>query len=79
MNTTPQLDPPKGFHWREGWYFERLENGDVRLRKDTEHPSEALPFVDVIIPAREWASIVSSVSHGGETGERYRVAVAFHG
>lgn len=68
----------QGFHWREGWYFDRLPNGDVHLKKDANHSSEAFPFVDVTIPASEWASIVSSVSAAGETGDTYRAALAFH-
>lgn len=68
----------KGFHWREGLYFNRLENGDVEISKSASHPSQALPAILLVIPSNEWASIVSSVSKGGETSESYSGTLAFH-
>jgi len=59
-----------GFHWRDGWYFRRLEDGSVRIVSD---------YADLTIPAAEWASIVCSVSADGETGERWHAAQDFHG
>jgi hypothetical protein len=68
----------KGYHWREGLYFNRAENGDVEIRKMDSDPSQAFPSINITIPANEWASIVSFVSKGGETGESYSGTFAFH-
>jgi hypothetical protein len=61
----------RAYHWREGIYFSRMESGDVRIHK-------APALIDMLIPANEWASIVSSVSKGGETSESYSGTLAFH-
>ena len=66
------------FHWREGLHFKRMESGGVRVVKRNDYPSQAIPVMDFVIPPNEWASIVASVSKGGETGESYRGTLAFH-
>lgn len=38
------------FHWKDGWLFERTAEG-MRIRNDDL-------FIDVIIPHREWVSIL---------------------
>lgn len=74
------------YHWRDGWYFGRTASGDVRILKFTKnpdifpkpddiHPNAA---VDLLVPSQEWASIVSSVSYGGEQDGRYFAALQFH-
>ena len=37
------------FHWRDGWYFERLENGDVHVFHLV--PGEGTPDTKLVIPA----------------------------
>jgi hypothetical protein len=64
-----------GFHWRDGWYFKRLEDGAVRVM----FVAGEYVYTRLHIPPNEWASIVCSVSAGGETGERYEAALQFHG
>jgi hypothetical protein len=59
----------EGFHWRDGTYFKRLDDGSVNVTSD------AFAFT---IPASEWASIVAAVSRRGETGETFRAALGFH-
>lgn len=66
------------FHWRDGWYFRRLEDGSVRIMY-RDHPSSEFLAVDVTIPSPEWASIVCSVSREGETVQRWEEALNFHG
>jgi len=66
------------FHWNNGWFFERLANGDVRLlKKETSH-MDANIIYDIIIPSSEWISIISSVSRDNETSENYERAKTFH-
>lgn len=66
------------FHWRDDWYFRRMDDGSVRMMHRKRGGYEYLD-VDMIVPSNEWASIVCSVSSDGETGERWNVAQDFHG
>jgi hypothetical protein len=71
-----------GYHWRDEWYFTRLTDGSVELRNENfvdDRRPEPSPFVRLVIPASEWASIVASVSKNGETGETHQAALTFHG
>jgi len=43
------------FHRIDGWFFKRLDNGDVRVR----HVEGDGP---IVIPALQWCSIVVAVS-----------------
>lgn len=77
------------FHWQNNWYFGRTSDGSVRVIKlagsrapDTwpnvaDPPLRDFGTVDLMIDASSWASIVSSVSKGGES-ENYLAAVALH-
>lgn len=62
---------PSGFHARDGWHFRRGEGGTVTVWAGEDGPEQ------VFEPA-VWASIVASVSVGGETTAGYRHALAFH-
>ena len=64
----------QGFHWRAGRYFKRMSDGSVAIinwSADYYDPATGFrtPDIEAVIPAAEWASIVSYVS--GETNERY--------
>lgn len=72
-------ETPKGFHWRDGLYFKRTENGSVRMTKFARGGASEEVESDVVIPPNEWASIVASVSVAGETSERWDAAQDFHG
>lgn len=75
-------------HYRNGWFFGRKSNGDVRVLKledkahaiwptaDGEHPDAE---VDLTIDGRCWCSIIASVSQHGETGATFDAAKAYHG
>jgi len=65
------------FHYNDGLYFERIADGSVRVtRADSfEDDGEELFTVD----CNSWASIVASVSEGGEHDGRFFEALRFHG
>lgn len=72
-----------GFHWRDGWFFKRMDDGSVRISKLAVRVDSIGGKHDKIeahgtIPPAEWASIVCSVSKGGETRERWLAQQAFH-
>lgn len=70
-------DAKRGFQWRDGWFFNRVDDGSVRVSQvDWARKHVTL---QVTIPAPEWASIVCSVSRDGETAERWNRAQDFHG
>lgn len=67
----------RGFHSREHLFFERLGNGDVRVRQW----SKMAPFTllsSTVVDAHTWASIVASMSYRGEDANSYREALEFH-
>lgn len=74
------------FHWQDGIYFGRKEDGSVRIIKmpgvsskwpkaDGDYPDAE---IDLTIPDNSWGSIVASVSHGGEGDGRWYQAMEFH-
>lgn len=69
---------------RGGIEFRRRADGAVEIWRDALE-SERLPSYDgpqtrrvAIIPANEWASIISSLSTHGEDGLTWGLAMAFH-
>lgn len=72
----------KGFHWRDGLYFERLKDGSVKATQYTPITTNWNDGMNktwqIIIPAPEWASIVASMSIEGETTETYYVTLNRH-
>lgn len=65
-----------GFHWKDGWYFQRLEDGSVRVTL-CEDVLPASPEEIMTIDANSWASIIASVS--GDYGPgRWDEARQFH-
>jgi hypothetical protein len=69
----------EGFHWQDGWYFRRTEDGSVEVTKTSIDHVDSPVLLQFTIPAYHWASIVSSVSDEGETSQRWNEACAFHG
>jgi len=59
-----------GFHARDGWYFERQDDGSVKISAAVDRCTEQL-----ILPAAEWASVVAAVSAEGETAQSYQQAL----
>ncbi len=71
MADTPDL----GFRAKEGWYFKRLEDGQVEVK----HMSGKFTVCRAVFDKDTWASIVASVSSLGEDGSTFRRAEALHG
>lgn len=73
--------PESEFRESEGWRFRRLENGDVEIvvgnLRDQKSPEGAVERVHTV-GKDAWASVVSSVSAGGEEGGRFYEAQSFH-
>lgn len=63
----------EGFHAHDGWYFERMEDGSVKVSAAVDRCAEV-----IILTASDWASINASMSSRGETSETYQAALAFH-
>lgn len=69
---------PGDFHWQNGWYFKRLDDGSVRIRLREKMGAFIEDRVyEAHIPPAEWASIISFVSARGEPAA-YPDAVKFH-
>lgn len=63
------------FHVEKRLYFERLPEGKVRIYKlDSQ---ERLIF-EQVLDENSWASVISSMSAGGEEDLRYFSALDFH-
>lgn len=58
------------FHSKNGWCFERLPTGSVRIDS---------PNSSVVLDANTWASAVASVSKEGEDRASFDAALALHG
>lgn len=65
------------FHAKEGWFFERVDNGDVRIML-IPAGFGGQPQQKVQLSSDTWASIVATVSAKGETSESWRAAKDFH-
>ena len=63
-----------GFHAHDGWYFEREDDGSVRICAAVDRSTEM-----VVLTAAEWASVVTAVSAQGQTSETYQAALKLHG
>jgi hypothetical protein len=69
--------PERGaYHAHDGWEFQRLPDGSVRLTKEPAAGEYAGQMVTFSV--EEWASIVASVSVAGETAETWRAAERAH-
>lgn len=68
----------KGFHWQDGWFFER-EGKNVIVKKFRDSKVGSPLIFRAIIPAYEWCSIIASMSGDGETSNKWIEAKKFHG
>jgi len=72
------------FHYKDGWYFSRLEDGSVLIEKESEQKTWKAGRMSPLITARividpdGWASIVASVSAFGDTAETFKHASELH-
>lgn len=70
------------FHWNHGVFFSRAHGGravHLRIMAGNAPPDSETLLREFYIPAAEWASIVASVSAGGESDDRWREALRFYG
>jgi hypothetical protein len=65
------------FHAKDGWFFERTDDSDVRIVK-TDGKLGGPTIVEGVLPTDTWASVVASVSVGGETLQTWQQALGFH-
>ncbi len=65
------------FHYKDNWYFERLEDGSVMITHPDGPGLNSEPE-EFIIDADSWASIVAHVSSRGEKADTFREASLFH-
>lgn len=70
------------FHWQGGLFFNRKPDGSIEIYKLRDAKAGTSTRVDrediATIPAASWASIVSSSSKDGESGETFLAAFKFH-
>lgn len=70
------------FHWKDNWYFERLDDGGVRIYHEDLEADQENDIVEydvcLDIDADSWASIIASVSAQGDTAESFQEARNFH-
>jgi len=64
------------FHAKDGWWFERIDKGRVRVQ--IIPPGYTIPYLVVELDADTWASVVAAVSARGETGEVWKEALELH-
>mgnify|MGYP001594046701 FL=1 len=55
------------FHYRDGWYFERLDDGSVLIKRTYGHYGST-PVAEVRIDPASWASIIAHLARLPETG-----------
>ena len=65
------------FHWRDGWFFERMGDASVHIIKRIDAKDDSDIVAETTIPPEEWASIVAVVSKI-YSGDTYREALEFH-
>jgi len=64
------------FHWKDGWYFERLEDGSVHIEKVYSGAEGTNHYeAEAMIGPESWAQIICEVS-GKPTD--YAAAERFH-
>ena len=66
------------FNAKNGWYFERTVDGGVHIVKKASAHQDAPVIAQLYIDHSGWSSIISSVSHCGETSESFRDAEQYH-
>ena len=66
------------FHAKDGWFFQRNEDGSVSIIHNPSSSPDQGKAPDVTIDASVWASVVASVSRSGEENGRFYEALRFH-
>ncbi len=66
------------FHVHDGWFFDRQPDGSVRIQKRENARDDAPVVIETVVPPDAWASVMASMSAGGEIDERFYAAKSFH-
>jgi hypothetical protein len=66
------------FHSKDGWWWDRLENGDVGVTITGLTSNPEVIDAQIVFNPDTWASIVSSVSASGDNAETWGAARRFH-
>lgn len=68
----------EGFHYKDGIYATRLEDGSVKITiKESAH-MDAETVKEIIFDPDGWCSIIATVSYRDETPESWIDANKFH-
>jgi len=69
----------KGFHYKNGWTFERGENGSVIIKKHVnDNPEDPRANIQIEIPRDQWISIIAHLSAQKDPAQAYQDAFLFH-
>jgi hypothetical protein len=84
VRSAATVDPTVGlFHLRSGFYFGRDEAEVVIAHRHPALERDGVSVVDMVsvirVPLNEWASVLASTSSAGDTGDKWREALAFLG
>jgi hypothetical protein len=66
------------FHVSDGLFFERLEDGKVRIRKTTDGRDGSPVVFEQVIDAGSWSSVVLSMSAFDERPNDWHVFMEYH-
>jgi len=69
------------FHTNRGLYFDRLEDGSVRVIKrehDDQGRETGEELFAITLDANSWASVIASMSKRGEDSGGFERAKTFH-
>lgn len=68
--------------WKDNWFFERREDGSVRIYHEDLEADQEEDFVEydvcLDIDPAAWASIIASVSSRGAGADNFQIAQSFH-
>lgn len=65
-------------HVKDGLYFERLPDNQVRILKKEKGTDDAPISFDMTLDANLWASVIASMSYYGEEDNGFYRALNFH-
>ena len=66
------------FHVKDGLFFERIEDGSVRIVQRKDAKDESPIVFETVIEKDPWASVIATVSKLGENYGRFFLAEKFH-
>ena len=67
------------FHVEDGLFFERLDDGAVRIQKREGPLVGDKVLMDVIVSVDSWCSVVAHMGAKGDVGDRHDAVREMHG